>query len=323
MDLSGYCFFPEDKKNICEHILSKKIPQRKFAGDHKLKKSRIAKWMKQYKTFKDTGIDTFCDDFGGRPPILDSDGSITLCRYLKERRQNQDAPNLHQFKLKVIDEVKASAMRKGIANPDGIIARRTIYNIMKRHDCSEGKCQFKTRARIVNEADPRNAYTMICMMWAFCSRLDACMCFNWDATQFYITSDAEDMAVYIKGDQGNIPLTRESSGMLGVSIKYYHFHNSEGETAQSVYIIADNSMDEDAFFVQPIVGLGNSTEVGSKGFLCWCKTRNCNEKFYRWFAKEIVIPFIKKVREVHQPKVCALLLLALLYNLISYYFLCL
>ena len=112
MDLSGYCFFPEDKKNICEHILSKKIPQRKFAGDHKLKKSRIAKWMKQYKTFKDTGIDTFCDDFGGRPPILDSDGSITLCRYLRERRQNQDAPNLHQFKLKVIDEANAEGNSK-------------------------------------------------------------------------------------------------------------------------------------------------------------------------------------------------------------------
>ena len=55
------------------------------------------------------------------------------------------------------------------------------------------------------------------------------------------------------------------------------------------------------FFVLPIVGLGNSTEVGSLGYLCWCKTRNGNDKFYLWFAKTIVIPFVKKVRDVHQP----------------------
>lgn len=175
MDLSGYCFFPEDKKNICEHILSNKIPGRKFASDHKLTHPRIAKWMRQYKIFKNTGIDTFCDDFGGRPPKLDSEASMSLCQYLRERRQNQDAPNLHQFKLKVIDEVKASAMRKGIANADGIVDRKTMYNIMKSHECREGKCQFKTKARIVNEADPRNAYTMICMMWAFCASTHACM----------------------------------------------------------------------------------------------------------------------------------------------------
>lgn len=60
-------------------------------------------------------------------------------------------------------------------------------------------------------------------------------------------------------------------------------------------------MSDGDFFVLPIVGLGNSTEVGSLGYLCWCKTRNGNDKFYLWFAKTIVIPFVKKVRDVHQP----------------------
>ena len=99
------------------------------------------------------------------------------------------------------------------------------------------------------------------MLWAFCAITSACMCYNWDATQFYISEDVSDTAVYVKGDNCKIPLTRESSGGLGLSIKYYHFHNAEGEAAPAVYIVADESMTDSEFVMMPIVGLGNSTEV--------------------------------------------------------------
>ena len=305
MDLSEYDFYSDDKKHVCEYIIAEKISLRKFAQDHKLKKSRIIKWMGQYKKFIATGFDTFYSGKGGRPSSLDAKSSIELCNCLKQGRRAQNAPTPSDVRKKIDEEVKASAERRGVGNAEGI-CRRTRYNIKKVHDCEEGKCQFKTKARIINEADPRNVYTMACMLWAFCALLAACMVFNWDATQFYVDLDGEQTAVYIKGATGesDIPLTRQSSGSLGISVKYYHFHNSAGETAPAVYIVADDSMSDDDFFVLPIVGLGNSTEVGSKAYLCWCKTRNCNDKFYRWFAKEIVIPFVNLVHDTHQEKVC-------------------
>ena len=261
--------------------------------------------MKKYNVLKETGIDTFGSDFGGRPSKLDGESTVTLCHYLNEGRTNQNAPTPAEFEQKIREEAKASSQRKGYANDSGELARKTLYNIKQAHKCVEGKCQMKTKARIINEADPRNAYTMICMLWAFCSILHACMCFNWDATQFFVSPDSQNTAVYIKGadDCGNIPLTRESSGNLGLSIKYYHLHNAQGETAPPVYVIADDSLREDDFFVLPITGLGNGTNVGSQGYLCWCKTRNCNDKFYRWFAKEIVVPFVRSVRDIHDPRV--------------------
>jgi len=157
----------------------------------------------------------------------------------------------------------------------------------------------------MNEADVRNVYTMACMMWAFCSVMWACMVFNWDATQYFCSEDDNSKAVYIKSkdDSDELPLTRESAGTLGLSIKYYHLHNAKGMACEPVYIIADDDMAADDFFHIPIIGLGNSTDVGSKGHLCFCKTRSCNEAFYRWFAKEVVIPFIASVREYHQPLV--------------------
>jgi transposase len=265
MDLSEFYFYGDDKKDVCEFIESEKISIRKFASDHKLKKSTIGKWMKQWKVLKSTGRDTFGEECGGRPPKLDSHSSAELCRYLKQARSEQNAATSAQLNQKIKDEVMATSARRGIANDPGHIAAKTLFNIKVSHDCEEGKCQLKTRARIINEADPRNAYTMACMMYAFCAILAACMVFNWDATQFYINLDVNDKAVYIKSDENQRPLTRESSGTLGISIKYYHFHNAAGETAPAVYIIADDKMAEEDFVVLPIIGLGNSTEVGSKG----------------------------------------------------------
>ena len=302
-DLSERCFFADDKKFVCEYIETSNISIRRFAKDHKLNYARIANWMLKWRCLKDTGKDTFYEDGSGRPPKLDSASSIALCSYLRDCRQAQNAPTMAQVRTKIASEVKATAQRRGIATEDGRIDRKTELNILKAHNCEEGKCQFKTRARIINEADPRNVYTMACMMWAFCSLLVSCMCYNWDATQFYVSPDVSNTVVYIKSANGHedVPLTRESSGGLGISIKYYHFHNSAGETAPAVYVVADDSMADGDFFVLPVVGLGNSTEVGSLGYLCFCKTRNCNDKYYRYFAKTIVIPFVKKVRDVHQP----------------------
>lgn len=302
MDLSEHYFYPDEKKLVCQHIEEGGLSIRKFAEDHKLKKSRIGKWMKHWKAFKSSGIDKFGEDKPGRPPKMDQHGSLHLCDFLKQGRRSQQAPTAAELNSKIRAEIQATAARKGVGNELGNCSRSTIWRIWKTHNCEEGKCQLKTHARIINEADPRNAYTMACMLWAFCAILSACMCYNWDATQFYMSDDVSDMAVYIKGDSCRVPLTRESSGGLGVSIKYYHFHNAAGEAAPAVYVIADESFSEGEFFVLPIIGLGNSTEVGSKGYLCWCKTRNCNDSFYRWYAKEIVVPFVQRVREVHQEK---------------------
>ena len=152
-DLSERCFFADDKKIVCEYIETSNISIRRFAKDHKLNYARIANWMLKWRCLKDTGKDTFYEDGSGRPPKLDSASSIALCSYLRDCRQAQNAPTMAQVRTKIASEVKATAQRRGIATEDGRIDRKTELNILKAHNCEEGKCQFKTRARIINEAD--------------------------------------------------------------------------------------------------------------------------------------------------------------------------
>jgi hypothetical protein len=50
--------------------------------------------------------------------------------------------------------------------------------------------------------------------------------------------------------------------------------------------------------VHEIHGLSNSTDLDSKGYLVFTKTRCCNERFYEWYMTTIVVPFVKKMREL-------------------------
>jgi hypothetical protein len=48
-----------------------------------------------------------------------------------------------------------------------------------------------------------------------------------------------------KGEDEELPNTGKSSGETGIAIKYVHFHNSAGDVASAVYLIADPNMGVD------------------------------------------------------------------------------
>jgi hypothetical protein len=67
-------------------------------------------------------------------------------------------------------------------------------------------------------------------------------------------------------------------------------------------VIADASMNDSEFKYHLVEGLGNNNGADSAGWLVFTKTRACNPEFYRWFAKEVVVNFVKTCRK--RVKVC-------------------
>jgi hypothetical protein len=90
-----------------------------------------------------------------------------------------------------------------------------------------------------------------------------------------------------------------SAGGLGFAIKYNHFHNAAGDMAPLVLIVADDTMEEGEFFVQDVAGLSHTQLVDSTSFLVFTKTRSCNAAFYRWYAHNVVAPFVLKCRAAY------------------------
>jgi len=198
--------------------------------------------------------------------------------------------------------MQKSSTRAGVANGSNEICGRTVSRQFKKFNLKCVKPQRKTQARIRNEYDMRNSYTMIAMVYAFAEFLDPNMLFNWDATQFAIERDGVTDVLVLKSEVDCIPPTVKSSGETGIAIKYIHFHNSAGDIAPAVYLIADDSLSANEIVCQSIPGLGNGTELGSLGWLCMCKTRQANCEFYKWFAQTIVVPFVRDSRRICDSK---------------------
>ena len=154
----------------------------------------------------------------------------------------------------------------------------------------ERVAQLKTSARIDAEKDLRNSFAMAAMIEAFCKHLSPAMLFNWDATQYALSPDKDEICIYQKGNDFG-PLTSESGGGTFLSIKHYHFHNANGTVAPPVFVVAD-SMDPEAFIWDEVPELTTSTDVNGKAYLCRCRMRNGNSAFYRWYGTFIVAPFV-------------------------------
>jgi hypothetical protein len=299
-DLSDWFFCSSDQKSLCRNLFESGITTMEFARRHCLAYSTMKRYMTKYRKWKMTGVDTFHDSKGGRPPFVDHDGIINIRGILRAAvsTQNCQTTMVSNFRIMLETEVTNSKKRRGLAGLETRVSKKFVKRFKDNNNFVEATCQFKTHARIFAESDPRNLYSFAVMNEAFMGNRDSTMCFNWDATQYCVDAEGHATIIKCRGDDDR-PATALSAGGLGFAIKYYHFHNAAGDMAPLVLIVADDTMEEGEFFVQEVAGLSHTQLVDSTGFLVFTKTRNCNAAFYRWYAHNVVAPFVLKCRAAY------------------------
>ena len=256
----------------------------------------MLRMMRQHQADVLTGISTFRDSGSGRPPKLNATAKEAISELLQKRRRDQNAPNMAEFKSIVLGEVEQTSKRRNVADARPQLSSQTLRMCKKSMNLGERVAQLKTSARIDAERDPRNSFAMAAMIEAFCKHLSPAMLFNWDATQYALSPDKDEICVFQKGKDFG-PLTSESGGGTFLSIKHYHFHNANGTVAPPVFVVADDSMDPEAFIWDEVPELSTSTDVNGKAYLCRCRTRNGNSAFYRWYGTFVVALFVIIVRD--------------------------
>ena len=302
-DLSEWSFCGSDIKSLCKSYTDTGLSVFEFAKRHSIPYSTMKRYVHRYRLWKTTGVDKIHDARAGRPPNLDDTAIINIRRHLRENLSSQECQNsmLQNFHLVAENQACETKRRRGLAGADVRLSKKTIKRIKCENSFVEVQCQFKTHARSFAESDVRNLYSFAIMNAAFLTLKVAAMCFNWDATQYCINPEGHATIVKCKGDN-DMPATALSEGGLGFAIKYYHFHNANGDLAPAVFIIADDTMGVDEFFFEKVVGLSHTQIVGAFGYLVFTKTRNCNAAFYRWYANFIVAPFVDECRDSHECK---------------------
>jgi hypothetical protein len=246
--------FYKDKENDC--ILS----IRSFSLMHGLSKSTFEDWKKHFDEYKLTGMLKMSHK-RGRPPYLDYCATEEVKRRLNLLVKTQKTPGTEEFAGLLQRGITETKQRKGAFVGCPTISKEFVRVFRKANEVSVCKRQFKTKARIDAESDPRNAFSMIAMVSAFCQQLHNNMIFNWDATQFYVEDSPEGTGLLIRAElPTNQAATSESGGGLGFSIKLYHLHNADGYCAPPVFVIADESMDSEELAVHKVIGLSSNQQ---------------------------------------------------------------
>jgi hypothetical protein len=257
----------QGKFQIAQLYLDSGLTMEQFSLDHSIARSTLFDYQKAFKLKETTGMDTLHDRVG-RPAIIDKEGEQNLAKLLADCHKEQRSPNKRSFTELVAAEATNTKRRRGIGGEAKTPSWHTVNRLKIKLQVTQGQGQTKTHARIAAESDPRNAYSMICMVKAFCDQLSPEMIGNWDATQFVVQSDGDTTLLYIKNEDTDtsMPLTTEGSGELGIGIKLYHFHNANGNPATPVFVVADESMDPEEFKFYKVPGLGNMPTLDNFGY---------------------------------------------------------
>lgn len=313
IDLSDKTLSEYDKMLICEKLEIYLLENqgkglRRFSDLHEIPKSTLQDWMKKYAHFKKTGEVSICGKRGANS-LIDDQGILDIREKLLKRELEQDTADEKALLTFLHDALEETADRRGIVGKPRKLTKETINFYKQEIQVKKVAVQHKSNARIVAERDPRNVFTMHCLVKAFCKDLHPSMIGNFDATQFVVHNERDFHGYIVKAEQDaqnddenlilphRTAVTMESTGKLDFAVKYYHVNNANGFSATPVYVIADPLMNDDEFSWHKVFGLGTAHVSSNFGYLCFTKSRACNVAFYHWFAREVLVPFVAESRD--------------------------
>lgn len=305
-DLGNKINDPEDMKDVCKAWEESGLSQREFARNHSIHPASMNRYAQKWKILKEGGPDLFrASVCGGRPPLVDTTRIVNMRAKISENTDGKAQNNtVRGFKAMALQAIAETQESRGEAAQNVTISKSSLQRL--RNDpiletTHVQKGQTKTVARIRAEGDPRNFFTFACVCIALILKagLLAHLIMNWDATTFIIDEDGKLDVIKLKSEADTKVATLEKKSGLNFGCKWYYVHSAAGKVGWPVYVFADDSMEENEFDVYEIPGLGFNQQVTKMdlnlGYVVFTKTRNCCADFYRWFALNIIIPFVESL----------------------------
>jgi hypothetical protein len=295
-DLSVLPFTHDLKHSIISFINNEHVSVEDFCRKHKLLANTVRKWMNKSKFGK------YLHEDNGRPRLLDDDATDKLLSSVS----GPMATPTSTFKTKYLECIQDTNERRGKSRslaklPDN----KTIKSFINENNLAKQNIEEITDARYAATFDVYNAISYAAMNYFVVPLSNPHLIINYDATQYKVgyNQDGAVECVVMKSDLSNkkkVFKTLGDKGLVSYFIKWFCVINASGQNSSPVFLIADSSMEPEDIDVHFVKDLGCSTQVGSNGYVVFCKTRCGNRKFYEWFNKEILIPFITTIRDIYE-----------------------
>lgn len=275
------------------------VSQREMAEYLQVNVNRIEKLVRDFKSGKSFS------DAEGRPPKIDEEGKASLRQEILKRKDEKRPMTNSEFYLAANRVAQETDIRRDGNGLLVTVSKKTADKLLIELNASKEKGQTTTKARHRESRDIRNFISMATMNQAYASDKPPHMIGNYDATQFIVSVKNEELLITIKKehldgsrDDGDVPLTNVEDSALDFGVKWMMMGNALGHLGVSIFLVNDPNMDADDFHAYEILGLSHIVEPSAKGYLCFCKTRAGNAKFFQWYTMEILTKFVEACRDL-------------------------
>jgi hypothetical protein len=296
VNLKGLKLKVEEKRWLGEKIVENQKNIKKFILRFRLSRTTLNLYARIVRDPKGVFYEGY-----GRPGDCDAHFEMEM------KREMEDALYLWSPAKTKLEALKVKQQTADIRMKDAKVSNfsdRSYSRFEQRNGIRTGNAEVTTNARVESVASVRNFVSFAAMNQFMVPKVSSKLIFNVDATQFIVGHDAcgNVTVKYIETEDNkdkplkSLPDGHNVSKNL-YAIKYFLFISAFGFQTEPVYVIADDSMDEDAIDVHRVEGLGVGTQLESHGYLVFCKTRCCNLAFFVWYNKHVVIPAVGRGRD--------------------------
>lgn len=291
---------PEEKSIIFKEIQTSTCTQQTMANYLGVTPIRIEKLVHDVRHGKRLS------DTGGRSSKLDDYGKDLLCAEIIRRRESGAPMTKSELYLEVNQAVSSMDIRLGGNGLTTSVHKQTADKILSSMHGTAEKGQVTTKARQRESQDIRNFVSMAAMNEAYGSNKPCQLIGNYDATQFVVTVKNQELLITIKKESSNDsdddmeerPLTNVEDSTLDFGIKWFMIASASGHLGTDVFLVNNPNMTDDEFTSSQIRGLSHRSDPTAFGYLCFCKTRCGNQKFFEWYTSVIVTSFVEQCRQL-------------------------
>jgi hypothetical protein len=236
------------------------------------------------------------NNFDERVSYLDEKSEIALKEMVEQSERPPPVEDVEKFLVKA-----AKQQIKTFHVPHGKITRSYIIKKKKSLKFYDTLADVTTLARDQAEQDIRSAMAFAALCATLCPITPPPLLINVDATQFNVGGQdggKRKVVVSKNAPRRNLKVLPDPKNkrQLAYYIKYYLLIDAEGTRGDPIYILANELMGVEEIDVYEVRELASSTSRHDTAYVVFMHSRVPNKAFYRWFNKDVLIPFVEDQR---------------------------
>ena len=220
-----------------------------LAKAYSISQSSLSFWFKKIRDEK-----PLRPALGPQDKLSDTVKDTTLAILKSRGNSSNNVARSGELKRIIEDQIEEESLSNALIK-NNTISDRSVRAFRVSNDVVAMTPKAKTGARIRNECDPRNHYSLYCLISAFAAKTPNQGIYNFDATTFEVNL-SRHLGQVLKLKEENqllsVPAARQQPSDMAIFIKWLFLTNADGDVAPIVLLVQLPGIEKGSFILKEI-----------------------------------------------------------------------